>query len=294
MRNIRIPAITAFALVTVLLISCNSGPPPVEVTRTVVAASIAGDDQLIIDHLAREDSAVVARYFRTDTLERLTTEGGEPGVTLDSVKEIHRGADSAVVRAFLTVPNWERVGGRLKYEDYRTVDRGQDASLVASLPRISDRWTMVTVLQNGRWRLRLRLAESVAFTRHFLPAHDEKLPINTRRLHFDSLIAIADTPEQVAEFRSIRDGLAAAMTIRIEMGPNAYMGGRWYTIVNPSDRDISSLDLVIVDATGKEVKEYAFDIPAGGQKRELTLRSVATPIREIRIVSAKAKPSPGQ
>lgn len=130
--------------------------------------------------LAAADSTAAARYLGTDTLTRLSTEGGEPGVVVDSVRVDSLAGDTAWVATMVTIPNWERVGGRYQYADYRMQDRGGDSALVASLPRVQDRWLLRLQLESGRWRWKPGLADAVAVKRHAILARDRDLPIRTR------------------------------------------------------------------------------------------------------------------
>ncbi len=268
----------------IALTACRGGPSPEVTARTTIHAQIAGDEQGMLTLLARIDSAAAARYYGTDTLRRIWIEGGEPGAVLDSVRIVKTARDTALAEGWLTVPNWERAGGRYDYSDYDTRDRGTDPTVVASLPRVQERREVLLLRESGKWRWRAWLAENTAFRRHEAPAHDQKVPIADRIKHYDSLVVLPQlSPELRTDLTRQRSALAVTDSLTFRYAPTRIFGTR-IDVSNASATPLSSLDLLITDADGVEHRVLVVHIPAHG--RSFTFESLRLPVRAVRITDA--------
>jgi len=275
--------------------ACHAADGPERDVTSFYAAKFAGDLTVLLRSLTPADSAAMARYSGTDPelLERDLgyLPAGYPGISMDSMRVTRHGRDTAEVQAFLTMPNWDRAGGRFVRDTLamRTTDRATDAGLVNSLPKIHEQRSTRWVRTPRGWRLALGL-ERIAVAREAKRRmEDLRSPLRDRASAASEFLhRIAGTQWDTRVMRARADDVIVAApladSVEIIVRPYQYLDiGLHLDIANHSSRSLRMVAGVVVDADGARHEEVLYEVPARGIKQGTTGPAYPLPPRAVII-----------
>jgi hypothetical protein len=141
--------------------ACSSEDPR-EAALHAERALIAGDALAFRALLSRDDSTELAKPEAAALAQVYSApSAGRAATTVDSARVVRRAGDSATVAVFLTTPNWESVGGALKWDGTSYIDRSKDPEFAKGLPRVTEVDSVRLVRERRGMRSLWRLATGV-------------------------------------------------------------------------------------------------------------------------------------
>jgi hypothetical protein len=280
-----------------LLLSACGRRSPDEAVASYYQSRINGDLEGLVSHLTTADSEQLQRYGATDTLNLDEDLGflpaGEPGVQFDSTEVLIERGDTAFVHAFLTVPNWERVGGRFETVDFRQIDKGAaNPDIVATLPKVRRTEDTRWVWENGSWKLSSDLGTTARVRSALMRYENEEAPLETRRGAAEEFVRISPgtrwDPYVRADAESFLAGLPVVDSLKFTIDDYliAFHGVR---VTNATRRTIERLKLQIEDAEGRTHEADFSKIPANGKGYTVVQSKIAFPVRAMRVSNIRLK-----
>lgn len=310
LASMRLPRCAPSATILLVMLACSPPPPPTETAARYVQAQLTGDRVTARSLISAVDSADLAAPELRDLAARAFGEpdAGSPGSRLDSARTAQGGVDTATVLAYLSVPNWETVGGRYRFEGGAMIDRAHDAALVASLPLIARVDTVELVRERSGggarwrvlWRARFQHERWVYFERALSyersAAERSEAARALRQLYQRHGRTIAPGVDS-----SLREGLLQAAyadsidtRVAVVSSPPLFAGAptRQFTgwVRNRSRRAIASVWIDVVFTSGERTSAHASDIAPGASKKPLGFGNWSGAVASHRVTRVELAP----
>lgn len=268
-----------------LAFACSAGDP-LPVAEKYERARIAGDLVIARAMISRADSAAwAAPAGRNISPANFgLEEGGIPGAHFDSVR---RGAassdDTVLVESFLTVPNWETVGGRLKWNGSSHVDQAKtDLALMAGLPRITQKGVVRLVREGRHWSISLGIGHAARLQPYWAIANNEDSSYSVRTAAARQYLSVLRSPGPRLPYSEHTDSTLSAFiasqsivdSLEFSLGlgrldPGLSVLGTHELKGEVRNRSHSAVYLVVLRVTftsGETEDVYAFNVPPQSRK----------------------------